>query len=187
MVKARTNANSRLFPVLGELTAPGAVGLPAARQRMRSAMSARVACTRRPELGVVELFGVEHHRHLFVFASVEAGRQGSGLVRRTAALAVVAAEVAGVQPGTADRPRRLCRRPRLSLPRAEPASGPARRRPPEEPLAQRVLRQARTGQLDEERCCRGQDKREREPPTTGELAPFALPGRCPGLVISPGG
>ena len=43
-----------------------------------------------PELGVVEQVGVEHHRHLFVFASVEAGRQGSGLVR-----AVVVAEVAG--------------------------------------------------------------------------------------------
>ena len=33
---------------------------------------------------------------------------------------------------------------------------------PEEPLAQRVLRQARTGQLDEDRLLPGQDKRERD-------------------------
>ena len=33
---------------------------------------------------------------------------------------------------------------------------------PEEPLAQRVLRQTRTGQLDEDRLLPGQDKRERD-------------------------
>ena len=32
----------------------------------------------------------------------------------------------------------------------------------EEPLAQRVLRQARSGQLDEDRLLPGQDKRERD-------------------------
>ena len=44
---------------------------------------------------------------------------------------------------------------------SEPAGVPA---PPslEEPLAQRVLRQARTGQLDEDRLLPGQDKRERD-------------------------
>ena len=33
---------------------------------------------------------------------------------------------------------------------------------PEEPIAPRVLRQARTGQLDEDRLLPGQDKRERD-------------------------
>ena len=33
---------------------------------------------------------------------------------------------------------------------------------PEEPLGERVLRQARTGQLDEDRLLPGQDKRERD-------------------------
>ena len=38
------------------------------------------------ELGVVELVRVEHPwGHLFLFASIEPGRQGSALVRRTAA------------------------------------------------------------------------------------------------------
>ena len=32
----------------------------------------------------------------------------------------------------------------------------------EEPIAQRVLRQARTGQLDEDRLLPGKDKRERD-------------------------
>ena len=40
----------------------------------------------RPELGVVEVVRVEHPwGHLFLFASIEPGRQGSALVRRTAA------------------------------------------------------------------------------------------------------
>ena len=71
--------------------------------------------------------------------------------------------------------RRLARRPQQSLlPRrpkspwyadpamsSEPAGVPAPPSP-EEPLAQRVLRQARTGQLDEDRLLPGQDKRERD-------------------------
>ena len=44
---------------------------------------------------------------------------------------------------------------------SEPAGVPAPPSP-EEPLAQRVLRQARTGQLDEDRLLPGQDKRERD-------------------------
>ena len=44
---------------------------------------------------------------------------------------------------------------------SEPAGAPAPPSP-EEPLAQRVLRQARTGQLDEDRLLPGQDKRERD-------------------------
>ena len=43
----------------------------------------------------------------------------------------------------------------------EPAGVPAPPSP-EEPLAQRVLRQARTGQLDEDRLLPGKDKRERD-------------------------
>ena len=42
------------------------------------------------------------------------------------------------------------------------SSDPAGIPSPEEPLAQRVLRQARTGQLDEDRLLPGQDKRERD-------------------------
>ncbi len=45
---------------------------------------------------------------------------------------------------------------------SEPAGVPAPPSP-EEPLAQRVLRQARTGQLDEDRLLPGKDKRERHP------------------------
>ena len=44
---------------------------------------------------------------------------------------------------------------------SEPAGVPAPPSP-EEPLAQRVLRQARTGQLDEDRLLPGKDKRERD-------------------------
>ena len=44
---------------------------------------------------------------------------------------------------------------------SEPAGVPAQPTP-EEPLGERVLRQARTGQLDEDRLLPGQDKRERD-------------------------
>ena len=44
---------------------------------------------------------------------------------------------------------------------SEPAGVPAPPSP-EEPLTQRVLRQARTGQLDEDRLLPGKDKRERD-------------------------
>ena len=44
---------------------------------------------------------------------------------------------------------------------SDPAGVPAPPSP-EEPLVQRVLRQARTGQLDEDRLLPGQDKRERD-------------------------
>lgn len=44
---------------------------------------------------------------------------------------------------------------------SDPAGGPASASP-EEPIPQRVLRQARTGQLDEDRLLPGQDKRERD-------------------------
>ena len=44
---------------------------------------------------------------------------------------------------------------------SEPAGVPAPASP-EEPIAPRVLRQARTGQLDEDRLLPGQDKRERD-------------------------
>ena len=44
---------------------------------------------------------------------------------------------------------------------SEPAGVPAPPTP-EEPLGERVLRQARTGQLDEDRLLPGQDKRERD-------------------------
>lgn len=44
---------------------------------------------------------------------------------------------------------------------SDPVGGPAPASP-EEPIAQRVLRQARTGQLDEDRLLPGQDKRERD-------------------------
>ena len=53
-------------------------------------------------LGVVAWVGVEHHRHLFLFASVKAGRRGSGLVRRTANQAVVVAEVTAGVVGRAE-------------------------------------------------------------------------------------
>ena len=67
-------------------------------------------------------------------------------------------------PGDSE-PRRL---PHASaVPRAsglsnEPAGVPSPPSP-EEPIAQRVLRQARTGQLDEDRLLPGKDKRERDP------------------------
>ena len=48
---------------------------------------------------------------------------------------------------------------------------------PEEPIAQRVLRQARTGQLDEDRLLPGQDKRERDPIPRLELVDLRRPRR----------
>ena len=72
------------------------------------------------------------------------------------------AEVASVQGPTFRAPGRLnpswYADPAMS---SEPAGVPAPPSP-EEPLAQRVLRQARTGQLDEDRLLPGKDKRERD-------------------------
>ena len=92
------------------------------------------------------------------------GRSGAVLAALSSATAArrVAAGAPGNTGGRAARPGRLnpswYADPAMS---SEPAGVPAPPSP-EEPLAQRVLRQARTGQLDEDRLLPGQDKRERD-------------------------
>ena len=95
---------------------------------------------------------------------------GDGRCRRRLLPGCAGSETArGPTPGAPcpgdSEPRRL---PHASaVPRAsglsnEPAGVPSPPSP-EEPIAQRVLRQARTGQLDEDRLLPGKDKRERDP------------------------
>ena len=103
---------------------------------------------------------IEYERTTTAFA-------GAGRPQATRGPPFVSSRVRRSSSPPCRRPRRRCSGqtespwyadPAMS---SEPAGVPAPPSP-EEPLAQRVLRQARTGQLDEDRLLPGQDKRERD-------------------------